>query len=107
MARGFNLAGEYVKAQDIAERGARGGDVECYVLLGDLRRGACDQTRVLDLYCLALAHGHPGARVRIDHLLAAADGRAWEHAQLRKHGLDPHGDIAADWEVPESGADSG
>ncbi|MGW7538639.1 hypothetical protein [Amycolatopsis sp. NPDC054798] len=107
VARGFNLHEEYVKAQDIAERGANGGDVECYVLLGDLRRGACDQTRVLDLYCLALAHGHPGARVRIDHLLAAADGRAWEHAQLRRHGLDPHGKIAADWEVPAPGADDG
>lgn len=104
VARGFNLDGEYVKAQDIAERGANGGDVECYVLLGDLRRGACEQSRVLDLYCLALAHGHPGARVRIDRILAAADGGAWEHAQLRTYGLDPQGHIAPDWAVPKPDA---
>ncbi|WP_409463813.1 hypothetical protein [Amycolatopsis sp. GA6-003] len=105
VARGFNLDGEYVKAQDIAERGAQGGDVESYVLLGDLRRGAGDQTRVLDLYCLALAHGHPGARTRIERVLAG-DGNVWEHAQLRKYGLDPRGHIAADWEVPAPGEDS-
>ncbi|MET9265191.1 hypothetical protein [Amycolatopsis sp. NPDC004079] len=107
VARGFNLHEEYVKAQDIAERGARGGDVESLVLLGDLRRGAGDQTRVLDLYCLALAHGHPGARLRINHLLDAADGRAWEHTQLRKHGLDPRGEIAPDWEISVPGEDNG
>ncbi|MBB1156498.1 tetratricopeptide repeat protein [Amycolatopsis dendrobii] len=104
VARGFNLHEEYFKAQDIAERGANGGDVESAVLLGDLRRGAGDQTRVLDLYCLALAHGHPGARIRIERILAG-DGTAWEHAQLRKYGLDPQGNIAPDWEVPAPGAD--
>ncbi|WP_406634870.1 tetratricopeptide repeat protein [Amycolatopsis sp. WGS_07] len=106
VARGFNLHEEYFKAQDIAERGVKGGDVECCVLLGDLRRGAGDQTRVLDLYCRALAHGHPGARVRIDRVLTA-DSTAWEHAQLRKHGLDPRGQIAPDWEVPGPGAEGG
>ncbi|MFE3174830.1 hypothetical protein ACFXPA_30150 [Amycolatopsis sp. NPDC059090] len=105
VARGFNLDGEYVKAQDIAERGTSGGDVESYVLLGDLRRGAGDQTRVLDLYCLALAHGHPGARIRIERM-RTRDGTAWEHAQLRKYGLDPHGHIAPDWEIPAPGADT-
>ncbi|MFD2465908.1 hypothetical protein [Amycolatopsis silviterrae] len=102
VARGFILHGKLDKAWDLAERGVRGGDIESHVLLADLRRNARQPSGVLDLYCTALAYGHPGARRRIERYLAAAKDPDWNHKQFRKYGLDPRGDIAGGWSVPAS-----
>lgn len=88
------------KAWELAERGVRGGDIECHVLLADLRRNAGQPGKVLDLYCTALAYGHPRARKRIDHL-ASSETPDWNHKQFRKYGLDPRGEIAGGWSVPD------
>ncbi|SFO87246.1 hypothetical protein SAMN05421854_103298 [Amycolatopsis rubida] len=90
------------KAWELAERGVRGGDIECHVLLADLRRNAGQPGRVLDLYCTALAYGHPRARRRIEHYLASSESPDWNHKQFRKYGLDPRGEIAGGWSVPDS-----
>ncbi|WP_409179355.1 hypothetical protein F9C11_22640 [Amycolatopsis sp. VS8301801F10] len=90
------------KAWELAERGVRGGDIDSHVLLADLRRNERQPGGVLDLYCTALAHGHPGARKRIDRFLAVPENPDWTHKQFRKYGLDARGDIAGGWSVPDS-----
>ncbi|GAA1031681.1 MULTISPECIES: tetratricopeptide repeat protein [Amycolatopsis] len=89
-------------AWELAERGVRGGDIDSHVLLADLRRNERQPGGVLELYCTAVAHGHPGARVRIDRFLAVPETADWNHKQFRKYGLDPRGEIAGGWSVPDS-----
>jgi hypothetical protein len=98
----LNAEGNLRRARELAERGVRGGDIECHLLLGDLRRNSGQRDGVLALWCIALAHGHPDARPRIDRLLAGESAER-EHDLFRKYGLDPRGKISGGWSGPISG----